>query len=388
MDQNHIAHGAFTPEAATDEPASPFNPAPARGESGILAFATAAEEAAYWAGVADGMHCEGRVPPAWLATRGFAPEPAPAPAPVPAEAAREPAPDTLDFDPVPLRFRRDGWTPEKQREYVEALADTGVARQAAARVGMTEQSVNRLRRRPEARSFDRSCDGAMRVGAKRLVSIAYERAIEGTIKRHYYHGEVRSEERVYDGRLLIALLAKLGPLIMPDEESAEVARNWEPWMQAVEQGLPEPAREPEPEEAEAEIDEEEDEDEDEEFTFDGNEVWKDDSGIWWTRFPPSGDFDGWEVSVWGEEDYARTLSPAEQEAVEDEESGEEASKYDFECARRDAFFGFAVEEEDEEEEDDEEDDEAEVFSLKRAEPYETSSQAAPELPRPDGGSMR
>jgi hypothetical protein len=382
MDQNQIAHGAFTPEAATDEPASPLTPAPGQGESGILAFATAAEEAAYWAGVADGMHSEGRVPPPWLGTRGFAPEPEPAPA--------EPPADTLDFDPVPLRFRRDGWTPEKQREYVEALADTGVARQAAARVGMTEQSVNRLRRRPEARSFDRSCDGAMRVGAKRLVSIAYERAIEGTIKRHYYHGEVRSEERVYDGRLLIALLAKLGPLIMPDEESAEVARNWEPWMQAVEQGLPEPARprEPEPEREEAEVDE--DEDEDEEFTFDGDEVWKDDSGIWWTRFPPSDGFDGWEVSVWGEEDYARTLSPAEQEAVEDEESGEEASKYDFECARRDAFFGFAVPEDEEEEEEEEEEsaDETEVSFPKRAEPYETSSQAVPEISRPDGGLMR
>jgi hypothetical protein len=248
MEQNHIAQdSALTPEAATDEPASHFNLARAHAEGGILAFATAAEEAAYWAGVADGMHSEGRVPPSWLGMPGFAPEPEPATLPAPAEPPPAPAPDTLDFEPVPLRFRRDGWTPERQREYVEALADTGVARQAAARVGMSETSVNRLRRRPEARSFDRSCDGAMRLGAKRLVSIAYERAIEGTIKRHYYHGEVRSEERVYDGRLLIALLAKLGPLAMPDEESAEVARNWEPWMQAVEQGLPEPAPEPEPE---------------------------------------------------------------------------------------------------------------------------------------------
>jgi len=38
-----------------------------------------------------------------------------------------------DFEPVPLRHRHDGLTPERQREYVEALADCGVARRAAER---------------------------------------------------------------------------------------------------------------------------------------------------------------------------------------------------------------------------------------------------------------
>ena len=56
-------------------------------------------------------------------------------------------PDRLDFDPVPLRHRADGFTPERQRAYVEALADCGVAREAAARVGLSEQAINRVRRR-------------------------------------------------------------------------------------------------------------------------------------------------------------------------------------------------------------------------------------------------
>jgi hypothetical protein len=34
--------------------------------------------------------------------------------------------DLLAFEPVPLRHRHDGLTPQKQREYVEALADTGI----------------------------------------------------------------------------------------------------------------------------------------------------------------------------------------------------------------------------------------------------------------------
>jgi hypothetical protein len=82
-----------------------------------------------------------------------------------ASADRPSGGDILDFDPVSLRPRVDGWTPERQREYVEALADSGVARHAAARVGMSEQGVNRLRRRADARSFDRACDAALRLGA-------------------------------------------------------------------------------------------------------------------------------------------------------------------------------------------------------------------------------
>src|SRR5205085_12205875 len=49
----------------------------------------------------------------------------------------------VPFEPVPVRHRRDGWTPQKQREFLEALADTGVVLVAAARACMTEQSVTR-----------------------------------------------------------------------------------------------------------------------------------------------------------------------------------------------------------------------------------------------------
>src|SRR4051812_32119517 len=67
-----------------------------------------------------------------------------------------PAPPTprLDFDPVDLRARGDGWTREKQRWFIEELADCGIVREAAARVGMSEQSAYGLRRRADAASFN------------------------------------------------------------------------------------------------------------------------------------------------------------------------------------------------------------------------------------------
>src|SRR5438309_1622483 len=104
-----------------------------------------------------------------------------------------------DYAPVALRFRTDGWTPARQVEFLEALADTGIIRVAAARVRMSETSVARLRRRPEAYNFDVACDAAQRKGARtRILSAAWERAIEGSVKGHYYHGELKGEARVYD----------------------------------------------------------------------------------------------------------------------------------------------------------------------------------------------
>lgn len=232
--------------------------------------------------------------------------------------------DTLDFDPVSTRHRIDGWTPEKQREYVEALADTGLSRHAAALVGMTEQSAARLRRRADARSFDLACEAAVRIGARRIRSLAFERAIEGTIKRHYYHGELKSEERVYDNRLLVYLVGKLDRLLEPPEEALAVAENWQPWMEAIEQGLPAPPA-PEPEE------------EEEEFT--GNEVWEDSRGRWWTSFPPPADFAGEERDD-RRRGYHRTLTAAEDAALDREAAEEEEETRRTQRARRDRYFGF------------------------------------------------
>lgn len=243
--------------------------------------------------------------------------------------------DALAFDPVPLRPRCDGLTLEKQRAYVEALADCGVAREAAARIGISERSVARVRRRSDARSFDRACHAAQRFGARALRSIAWQRAIEGTLKGHYYHGERISEERVYDNRLLIYLLGKTEHLADPAEEaeSRAVCANWEPCMDALERGLPPPDLAPAEEERNAAED-----------AFNSGEVWQDEPGTWRTVFPPPDGFEGEEEGVWNGVDwYCRTLTPGEQAAVDAllDHCGTAAEDRARECARRDRFFGFA-----------------------------------------------
>ncbi len=208
--------------------------------------------------------------------------------------------------------------------------------------------MNRVRRRADARAFDLACEAAHRIGARRLRSIAYERAIEGTVKRIYYHGEVKSEEIVYDNRLLIYLLGKAEPALEPPPKAEAVIANWEGWMDAVERGLPEPEPEPEPEYAED--------------AFSGSEVWEEEDGLWWTRFPPPEGFDGDEEGAPGELGYRRTLSAAEQAVIDADIEAERAADYERLTARRDRYFEFAGGS-----------GQAPVFPPREAETYETSA---------------
>src|SRR3546814_5344716 len=59
-------------------------------------------------------------------------------------------PAAYDWVPVLKKRRKDGWSPDKQRAFIEALADSGSVATAAQRVGMSESSAYRLRRAPGA----------------------------------------------------------------------------------------------------------------------------------------------------------------------------------------------------------------------------------------------
>jgi hypothetical protein len=62
------------------------------------------------------------------------------------------------FTPVPLRYRKDGWTPMKQADFLGRLAETRSVAAAARHVGMTRESAYRLRNKPGAQSFAAAWD--------------------------------------------------------------------------------------------------------------------------------------------------------------------------------------------------------------------------------------
>ena len=69
---------------------------------------------------------------------------------------------SLTFDPVPRKTARaDGWTPDRQRLFILALAATGSPRKAANAVGMAGFGAERLRHQDGAETFNLAWDRAM-----------------------------------------------------------------------------------------------------------------------------------------------------------------------------------------------------------------------------------
>jgi hypothetical protein len=127
--------------------------------------------------------------------------------PVPRDA-RPPLPD---FTPVPRRNNRhDGWTPERQRAFIEALADTGSVTRAAAMVNMAQANCYTLRRAPGAEEFRRAWDAALDFGLARLKDIAFERAIEGQLEPVFVAGKLMGFRRKRNDALLMFCLRHYG----------------------------------------------------------------------------------------------------------------------------------------------------------------------------------
>ncbi|PTS90749.1 hypothetical protein DBR17_00845 [Sphingomonas sp. HMWF008] len=88
-------------------------------------------------------------------------------------------PAEFEWRPVPRRPRADGWTPDVQRSFIQALAETGLVEQAARAVDMSVQSAYRLRNAPESGGFARAWQAALASAAQRVLDLAFTRAIEG-----------------------------------------------------------------------------------------------------------------------------------------------------------------------------------------------------------------
>ena len=191
---------------------------------------------------------------------------------------------------VPVKSRHDGWTPDKQRAFLEHLADTGCVKDAAHAVGMTETGAYRLRRRRDAAAFDAAWAAALETGIDRLASIALDRAINGTVKRTYYRGELVAEDVVHSERMLLWLLQNGRAALGRAAARGKVVANWDGAMDAL--GHERAAGEPEG----------------------GWRVWRDAHGARLTNFPPPPKFAGYSEGHPSGAGYCRTLTAVEHQA--------------------------------------------------------------------------
>ncbi len=129
-----------------------------------------------------------------------------------AASAREPGEKPRLRAPVPVRPRHDGWSPRKQAEFIEALAECGCVTHACQRVGMQPQSAYALRRRFEAQHFRIAWDLALDYAVQRLAEAALSRAIHGVAVPVFYQGQQIGERRYFDERLTRFILRCRDPV--------------------------------------------------------------------------------------------------------------------------------------------------------------------------------
>jgi len=139
----------------------------------------------------------------------------------------------IEFTPVPrLRKRRNGWTPETQRAFIDALALCGCVSQAARAVGKAPKSAYRLLQSEGAESFAEAWDQAIARGIDNLRMTALDRALNGAWVPVVRRGRlVRFEHRKSD-RLAIALLSGRKACIAENRERASSRRKYRMKLEA------------------------------------------------------------------------------------------------------------------------------------------------------------
>lgn len=110
------------------------------------------------------------------------------------------------FEPVPRKFRHDGWTPQRQKAFIAALADTGSVKRASRQVNMSPEGAYHLRRQRGAEGFRRAWEAALDFGVQRLKDEAFDRALYGQLSPVFVGGKLKGFRRIRNDRLLMFCL--------------------------------------------------------------------------------------------------------------------------------------------------------------------------------------
>ncbi|MGQ0660178.1 MAG: hypothetical protein ACT4N3_04850 [Sphingosinicella sp.] len=148
--------------------------------------------------------------------------------------------EPLTADARGRAIRHDGFTPDRQRLFLDILAACGVVADAARAAGVCRDTVYAFRNRPEARAFLLAWDAALLLARARMSDELMSRALNGCIDRLYRDGELVAERHRHDNRLAMAVLSRLDRQAEGLGEGAAVARiigqDWERFLGIVESG--------------------------------------------------------------------------------------------------------------------------------------------------------
>ncbi|GAA4011000.1 hypothetical protein [Sphingomonas humi] len=111
---------------------------------------------------------------------------------------------------TPEGQRKDGWTVERRLLFLDRLAEHGSIVSACRAVGVTRQSVYKLR--PRAPAFAAAMDEAIRSSTALLADVLFDRALHGHQVPVLHQGEVVATRTVHHDALGLYLLRVRDPL--------------------------------------------------------------------------------------------------------------------------------------------------------------------------------
>ena len=109
--------------------------------------------------------------------------------------------------------RHDGFTPERQAAFLDALAASGSISAAAQAVGLSRTAIYNLRNREDeaGAAFRAAWDARLRQAVAVLAETAFDRAINGVEEPVFHKGEQVGTRIRHNDRLLMFLLKSLDP---------------------------------------------------------------------------------------------------------------------------------------------------------------------------------
>ena len=108
------------------------------------------------------------------------------------------------------RTRRDGWTLERQKLFIETLAATASVSESCRYVGLSRQSAHKLYQRSP--QFRAAWDEALKAAVGVLAATAFDRAVNGTQEQVWHDGRMVGFREKHHDRLLLYLLRVRDPL--------------------------------------------------------------------------------------------------------------------------------------------------------------------------------
>jgi hypothetical protein len=119
--------------------------------------------------------------------------------------------------------RRDGWTRERVRIFLEAIAQGATIAGAAAAAGMSKASAYAFRNSARGRAFNVGWDAAYLLARRQLADEVMSRALHGCVDVLTRGGEIVGERHRHDNRLAMAVLTRLDKFAASRTQADEAA---------------------------------------------------------------------------------------------------------------------------------------------------------------------